>query len=102
MTMTAYWQRVNAERMKAQGPDVRKVAAELLKELQAIQNALYWALDPDDDHAQWTSSLIEHAHAMIDLGYDYKYALKANPPPKEEVDEDDYADDSIDKDANQD
>lgn len=84
--MSHYHDRINAERLERQAPDVKKLAQEILKELKSIEQSVYWALDPEEKDCgiQWSESLIEHAHALVDLGHDYKAALKANPPPKED------------------
>ena len=80
---TNYQRRVNAERLARQAEPVKKAAKEILEQLRTIEQQLYWALD-DDAPAYWPASLIEHAHALIDLGHEYKAALKANPPPEDE------------------
>lgn len=84
--MDNYQRRVNKERLKRQAPDVQRVAKEILEQLESVERQLYWAIDPDDQSGLWETSLIEHAHALIDLGHEYRVALKANPPPKEEDD----------------
>ncbi len=87
--LTAYQARVNVERLERQAAGVQKTAKEILEELKSLEQSLYWALDPDerDGGIQWSESFIEHAHALVDLGHDYRAALKANPPLKE-ADED--------------
>ena len=85
--MDNYNRRVNAERLARQAPVVQKTAKEILAVLKDIEKGLYWALDPDDKACQWETSLIEHAHALLDYTHDYRAALKANPPPKDEDDD---------------
>ena len=85
---TNYNRRVNAERLARQAPDVKKLATEILEELKSIEQSVYWAIDPDDKSGLWENSLIEHAHALVDLGHEYRAALKANPPPKEDEETD--------------
>lgn len=84
--MTAYQQRVNAENLANQAQPVELTVKEILKELKSIEQALYWALDDDAKNAAayWASSLIEHAHALLDLGHEYRARLIENPPPKKE------------------
>jgi hypothetical protein len=81
--MTNYSRRVNAERLARQAPEVKKLAEEIGEELKSIEQYLYWAIDPDEkDSGQYfCRTLIEHAHALVDLGHEYHAALKANPPP---------------------
>ena len=81
---TNYNRRINDERFVRQHPAVQKTMKEILAELKSIEQSLYWAIDPEDRSGLWENSLIEHAHALIDLGHEYKAALKANPPPKED------------------
>ena len=85
-----YNRRVNAEHLARQAEPVKKLVQEILKELKSIEQSLYWAIDPEesDGGMQWSESLIEHAHALVDIGHEYKAALKANPPPKEEEETD--------------
>ena len=83
--MTAYQDRVNTERLARQAPDVKRLAKEILDQLKTMEQQVYWALD-DDAPAYWPTSLIEHAHLLIDIGHDYRAALKANPPPLEDND----------------
>ena len=67
-----------------QAPAVQTSAKEILKQLKSIEQCLYWALDPEEKDAkrdQWALSLIEHAHALLDLGHEYRFTLLANPPP---------------------
>lgn len=91
MTMTSYQERRNAENLACQDPHLQVAAKDILEELKRIERVLYWAIDPEetDGGAQWARSLIEHAHALLDLAHDYRQALKAYPSPKipEENDE---------------
>jgi hypothetical protein len=89
---TSYQQRVNAERLARQAPAVQKTAKAILKETMAIDQCLYWALDPDKKNQgfYWLAGLIEHAHMLVDLGHEYRAelaaALAANPPEEPEKD----------------
>lgn len=90
---TNYQRRVNAERLARQAPDVQKTVKAILEELKDVERYLYWALDPEDGSnglAYNCGNLIDHAHGLIDLGHEFRAALKANPPPKE-IDEDNDA-----------
>jgi hypothetical protein len=84
--MNAYQQRVNAERLERQAEPVKKAAKEILAELKSIDLYLHWAMDPDekDGGAYYTQTLLDHAHELLDLAHAYRQALKANPSPKEE------------------
>ena len=84
--MNQYQCRVNAENFANQAQPVALAIKDILRELKAIEQAIYWAIHPGekDGGAQWAASLIEHAHTLIDLGHEYRAALKANPPPNEE------------------
>ena len=85
--MSQYQDRINKERLARQHPEVKKTAKLLLEELKSIEQYLYWAIDPEDDAgglAYNTGNLIDHAHALVDLGHEFRTALKANPPPKED------------------
>ena len=93
---TNYHRRVNAERLARQAPDVQKTVKEILEELKSIEQSLYWAIDPEDNRGLWENSIIEHAHALVDLGHDYRAGLIANPPPKED-DETDRNDEDAEK-----
>ena len=87
--MNNYQRRVNAERLARQAEPVKKTAKLILEELKDIERYLYWALDPEDSHNNIgynCGTMIDHAHALVDLGHEYRAALKANPPPKEEED----------------
>ena len=86
--MNSYQQRVNAERLARQAVEVKKTIKEILEQLKSIEQAMYWAIDPEDEamRDQWVASVIEHAHALVDLGHEYRAALKTNPPPKEDQD----------------
>jgi hypothetical protein len=74
-----------------QAPDVKTTAKQMLEALKTIEQYLYWAIDPEEKdggrYFSWT--LIEHAHALVDLGHAYRAALAAAPPPAD--DEDDAA-----------
>jgi hypothetical protein len=86
--MNSYQQRVNAERLARQAEPVKKLVKEILKELESIERCVYWAIDPEDALSDtWPSTIIERAHALVDMGHDYRAALKADPPPKEEENE---------------
>lgn len=90
--MTNYQQRINDALFARQAPEVQKTIKEILGQLKSIEQCLYWAIDPDDPVEMWPGSLIEHAHALVDLGHEYRAALKVNPPPKyEDEDEEDVA-----------
>jgi hypothetical protein len=81
---TAYWRRVNGENLARQAPEVKKTIREILDQLHSIEQCLYWAIDPEENpNSMWPSSLVEHAHALLDLGHDYRAALAAHPPPKD-------------------
>ena len=79
--MTNYQRRVNAENFERQSPPVQTTAKGILAELKSLEQCLYWALDPQekDGGEQWSSNLIEHAHALLDCAHEYRAALKANP-----------------------
>lgn len=82
--MNAYQQRVNAERLERQAPPVKKIVKEILDQLKTIEQSMYWSIDGEQKSGgYWPSSLIEHAHALLDLGHDYRAALAANPPPED-------------------
>ena len=84
--MNAYQQRVNAERLERQAQPVKQAAHDLREAMKSIEQYLYWALDPDekDGGAYYTQNIIDHAHSLIDYAHAYRQALKANPPPKED------------------
>ena len=86
--MDSYKQRLNAERLANQAPAVQKIAKELLDELKNLETYLYWSFDPDDDDggAYYAQTLLDHAHMLIDQAHEFRAALKANPPPKEDDD----------------
>lgn len=81
-SMTPYQQRVNAANLAAQADSVQTKAREILKKLGDAERAVYWAIEPDEN--DWADILIENAHALLDLAYEYKAELKANPPPRVE------------------
>ena len=87
--MNAYQQRINDECLARQAEPVKKTAKLILEELKTIERYLYWALDQEDQHNSIgynCGNLIDHAHALVDLGHEYRAALKANPPPKDDED----------------
>ena len=91
--MNSYQARVNAETLARQAPDVQRTAKEILEALKDVERYLYWSLDPEDNKDQGAynvGNLIDHAHALVDLGHAWRAVLKDNPPPKE-PDEDDAA-----------
>jgi hypothetical protein len=91
--MSHYQDRINAERLKRQAPDVQRTAKEIFDALKDIERYLYWSIDPEDNKdggAYNVTNLIDNAHALLDLGHAWRAVLKANPPPKEN-DEDDQA-----------
>ena len=87
--MNQYQERVNAERIKRQHPDVQKLVKEIRDELKNVETYLYWALDPEekDGGAYYCQTLLDHAHMLIDQAHEFRAALKANPPPKEDEDD---------------
>ena len=79
-----YNRRVNAERMKRQAPDVQRTALEIREALKSIEQYMNWSLDPEEnDPSYFVANLIDHAHALVDLGHAWRAVLKDNPPPKE-------------------
>lgn len=84
--MNQYQERVNAERLKRQHPDVRKLVWEIRDELKNVEIYLNWALDPDekDGGMYYCQTLLDHAHMLIDQAHEFRAALRANPPPKED------------------
>lgn len=88
--MSQYQDRINKERLARQAPEVKKTAKAILDQLKDIERYLYWAIDPEDRQSTGYNcgNLIDNAHALVDLGHEYRAALKANPPPKEDDDED--------------
>lgn len=91
--MSHYQDRINAERLKRQAPDVQRTAREIFDALKDIERYLYWSIDPEDNKdggAYNVTNLIDNAHALLDLGHAWRAVLKDNPPPKED-DEDDQA-----------
>ena len=85
---TNYQRRVNAERLARQAPDVQRIIKEILETLKSSEQYVYWAIDPEEhDVLHWTTNLIDQAHILVDLGHEYRAALKANPPPKEDNDD---------------
>ena len=93
--MNSYQQRINDERLARQAPDVQRTAKEIFDALKDIQRYLHWSLDPEDNKdggAYNVTNLIDNAHALVDLGHAWRAVLTANPPPKEN--EDDENDDA--------
>ena len=85
--MTDYYrERRNAERLAAQHLDVQGAAKDILKQLKDVEQYLYWSMGPDekDGGAYYAQNLLDHAHELVDQAHAYRAALKANPPPKEE------------------
>ena len=84
--MNPYTQRENVERLKRQAPEVQKIAKELLDELKNVELYLYWAINPEekDGGRYYCQTLLDHAHMLIDQAHEFRAALKANPPPKED------------------
>ena len=82
-----YRRRLNAERLARQAPAVQQTAKLILDELKDVERYLYWSLDPEDNQDQGAynvMNLIDHAHALVDLGHAWRAVLKDNPPPKED------------------
>lgn len=86
--MTPYQIRQNAANLVVQAPEVKAKIKDIVAMLESLERCLYWAIDPSesDGGQSWASSLIEHAHMLVDLGHEYRDALKANPPPRDEED----------------
>ena len=82
---TTYQQRVNAERVANQAPEVIKALTDLVKSASGIVQYAHWALDPaeKDGGAYYAQNLLEHAHELVDQAHAFRLALKANPPPTE-------------------
>ena len=91
--MDSYQARVNDERLARQAPDVQRTAKEIFEALKDVERYLHWALDPSekDGGAYYCQNLIDHAHALVDLGHAWRAVLTANPPPKEKEDDEDAA-----------
>ena len=88
--MTNYARRVNDMNLAAQHADVKRTAKEILEEIKTISQYMYWTLDPDEkDPSYFCTTLIEHAHTLVDLGHAWRAVIAANPPPK--VEEEDAA-----------
>jgi hypothetical protein len=88
--MNLYQQKVNAERLARQAPDVQRTAKEIFDALKDVERYLYWSIDPEDNKdggAYNTTCLIDHAHALVDLGHAWRAVLKDNPPPSEDEEE---------------
>jgi hypothetical protein len=88
--MNPYQQRVNAEWLARQAPEVKKLAKEILDELKNVETYLYWAFNPEekDGGGYYCQSVIDHAHMLVDQAHEFRAALRANPPPKEDDGED--------------
>ena len=88
--MNSYQQKVNAGRLANQAPAVQKIAKDIFDAVKMIETYLYWAIDPAEKDAgqYYCQNLLERAHELVDLAHEYRAELKANPPPKEEDDED--------------
>ena len=88
--MNQYQQRVNEERIKRQHPDVQNRVREILDELKNVELYVHWAINPEekDGGMYYCQTLLDHAHMLIDQAHEFRAALKANPPPKEDEDED--------------
>jgi hypothetical protein len=88
--MNLYQQKVNAERLARQAPDVQRTAKEIFDALKDVERYLYWSIDPEDNKdggAYNVTNLIDNAHALVDLGHAWRAVLAANPPPKEDDDD---------------
>jgi hypothetical protein len=86
--MNDYRQRINAERLARQAEPVKQAAEDILGALKDVERYLYWSIDPNerDGGAYYANTLLEHAHDLIDRAHEYRAALKANPPPREDED----------------
>ena len=91
--MSSYQQSVNAERLARQAPSVKKIAKDIFDAVKMIETYLYWAIDPAEKDAgqYYCRNLLERAHELVDLAHEFRAALKANPPPKEDEDGEDAA-----------
>jgi hypothetical protein len=81
-----YRERRNAERLAAQHAGVQAAAKDILKQLQDIQQYIYWSMSGEerDGGAYYAQNLLDHAHELVDQAHAYRAALKANPPPLED------------------
>jgi hypothetical protein len=89
--MTDYYrERRNAERLAAQAAEVQGAAKDILKQLKDIEQYLYWSMSAEekDGGAYYAQNLLDHAHELVDQAHAYRAAHKANPPPKEEGNDD--------------
>ena len=88
-----YQERENEYLIKRQHPDVQKLVKEIRAELRNVDVYLHWALNPEekDGGAYYCQSVIDHAHMLVDQAHEFRAALKANPPPKEDEDGEDAA-----------
>lgn len=84
--MNQYVMQRNAERLAVQHENVRKAARALIDELRNVEQYLFWAIDGSekDGGAYYCHTLLDHAHMIIDQAHEFRAAIKANPPPKEE------------------
>jgi hypothetical protein len=91
--MNAYQQRVNAENLANQAEPVKLAAEDIKTALKTIEQYLYWSIDPEekDGGAYFAQNLLDHAHELVDRAHAYRAARVANPPPKEDDDEDYFA-----------
>ena len=81
-------ERMNAERLARQAEPVKQAAEDILGALKDVERYLYWSIGPEekDGGAYYAQNLLEHAHDLVDCAHEYRAALKANPPPKEDED----------------
>ncbi len=91
--MNEYQRRMNIERLARQAPELQKKAKALLDEVRNVETYLYWSLDPEekDGGMYYCQTLLDHAHMLVDQAHEYRAALKANPPPKEDEENDEDA-----------
>ena len=87
--MNQYVMQRNKERLSLQHEDVKRAARALLDELRNVEQYLFWALDGEekDGGAYYCQTLLDHTHSLVDQAHDFRAAVKANPPPKEEDDQ---------------
>lgn len=88
--MNQYREKMNAQRLEAQAPAVKAAAKMILAQQKSIEQYLYWALSPEekDGGAYYCQNLLDYAHELVDQAHEFRAAVKANAPPKEEDDED--------------
>lgn len=82
MTTDRFRDRVRAANLSAQHLAVQAKAREILEALGDVENCVYWAVDGEDPPDHWAPAMIECAHRLIDLSYEYRQALAANPAAK--------------------